>query len=500
MVSIFRRYQQTLMLVVTVLVIISFVWFYNVNKDPSAAGSDEVGSIYGRTVRIAEFGREVRKFEIARNLMLFELLQTLAGQARSMDEAKENFAWNSIVVRHEADALGVSATDDEVIAAIQKLPAFQTNGAYDSTKYNLFTERVLAPNGFTPDVLESLVRDDLRVQKLKALLGSTVAAAPSEIRAAFERRSRKSEVSVVRLKMEDVEKTVQVSDEDVKKTFEDRKETLRSDELRKVRFVAFTLPPTEKPLAGKERVAAMEKLADQASELSVAMTEKDAKLEAVAQKFNAEVKETAPFSVNEPPAELGKSDEVARVAFEKLTLDQPNSDVVMTENGYYVLQLAEVMPAKPLTFEEAQPKLAEQLKKERAQEALNLKAADVRAKIQAEKKLGKSISEAAAAAGVQVESIPAFSPMEPPKSELPDSRIIMGSSMDLAEGELSEPVPTPTGVLLVHIDKRLPVDEAKFEQEKAMIAENVVRAQRESLFELWLKTRRDVADIKTSQG
>ncbi len=53
--------------------------------------------------------------------------------------------------------------------------------------------------------------------------------------------------------------------------------------------------------------------------------------------------------------------------------------------------------------------------------------------------------------------------------------------------QLSEPIPTPTGMLLVHLDKRLPVDEKKFEEEKAMIADNVARGKREAAFDDWLK-------------
>ena len=79
-----------------------------------------------------------------------------------------------------------------------------------------------------------------------------------------------------------------------------------------------------------------------------------------------------------------------------------------------MLQLEKINPTRPLTFEEAKASLTDTLKHERAQEALNLKAADVRNKIEAEMKGGKTFAEAAEAAqAVKAEDFPAFSAKEP---------------------------------------------------------------------------------------
>jgi peptidyl-prolyl cis-trans isomerase D len=501
MVHLLRKYQQTLMLLVTVLVIISFVWFYNYNKDPYA-NTATVGTIYGRRVSAVEFKRGMRLFEVARNLMLFDLLQTLVGQAQSLEQARENFVWNMMVVRHAADQLAITATDEEVIADVQKLPAFQTNGVYDSSKYNMFVEHSLAPNGMTPVQLEELVRDHLRLQKLKTLLGTAVSATPAEVRDAFERLHRKTELSVVRLKFDDFKNAVKLTEEDLKKAFEEQKETLKSDELRKVKYVAFLLPPEdkEKKQTREERMQQMQNLADKAEQFTVAMTEKDAKFEEVAKKAGVEVKESAPFAMQEPPEELGKSEHVAETTFERLTMEQPNSDAVTTPQGYYVLQLSGITPSHPLTYEEAKPKLENRLKEERAQEAMTLKAAEIRQKIDPELKAGKTFAEAATAIGVTAEKIPAFSFAEPPPGVTPDVRMIMGQSAELAENETSPPIPTQDGVALVHVDKRYPVDETKFASEKNMLAQNISRSKRDSVFEQWLKTQRDAAGVNTGQS
>src|SRR5205814_1328697 len=108
-------------------------------------------------------------------------------------------------------------------------------------------------------------------------------------------------------------------------------------------------------------------LAKQAEDFSVAMAEKDAKLEDVAAKSGAKVEETAEFSRGTPPPELGGSPEAGMAAF-KLTTAQPNGDVVGTDRGYYVIQLAGITPPRPQTFEEAKGRLADELKGDRARE------------------------------------------------------------------------------------------------------------------------------------
>jgi peptidyl-prolyl cis-trans isomerase D len=106
---------------------------------------------------------------------------------------------NTLVLRHEADALGITTTDDEIVTAIQQLPVFQTNGAYDSSKYNQFISNVLAPNGFSADQLEEIIRDRTRLEKLKGLIGATVPAPANEVRSTYEMRNRKTELSYVQV-------------------------------------------------------------------------------------------------------------------------------------------------------------------------------------------------------------------------------------------------------------------------------------------------------------
>jgi peptidyl-prolyl cis-trans isomerase D len=494
MVHLFRRFQQPLMILITFLTIISFVVLFNMNHMTERGSGDHVGSIYGTPVTMAQAQKIMRKFELAQELNLGELLMALA--LRKDSQAKENFLWNTFVLRHEAAQLGIDPTEEEAGDAIQKMPVFQTNGVYDSARYAAIVAG-MGRLGMAGDDLVDIVRDDLRVKKLRALLESTAPPSQAELRTAFEGMYQMADVSVIRLKTDDFLASVKVPDEDLKKLYEERKIGLKTDETRKVRYVAFVLPTTDKPLEGPARAEELQKLQKRAEDFTIAMTEKDAKFDEVAAKSEAKVEETPAYSRAKPPAELAP--QVAGAAF-TLTKNQPNSDALESNRGYYVVQLEDITLGRQLTFEEAKDRLSDELKHERAQEAMNLKAAEIRNKIAAEMKAGKSFAEAAqAAAGAKPEEFPAFNAEDLQMrkfADKPDAPVIMHTADSLNVGETSMLVPTEKGGVMVHLDKREPIDEAKFKADLPRVAEGVGEIRATVLFQEWLKLRRAAAQPK----
>lgn len=486
------------MVIVTIFVIITFVWFWNGSQTGrlERSGADTVATIYGHRVSETEMQREARKFYVALELGLVDLVQDLAGYDRS--QAIENFVWNLMVLRREAQRLQIVPTDDEVKTELASLRPLQTNGQFDPAKLNELVQRSLTPRGFTDTIIDDLIRDDLRLKKLKALVGSSVVLSPAELRDSYAQEHQKMSVAVVRFEAASFAASVQISDDDAKKAFAQRKENFKSDEQRKVKVASFTLSDADKKLAGKERNSALEKLVGHATEFTQAMLEKNAKFDEVAAKTGAVVTTTGDFTQSAPDPQFSSTPALASAAFQ-LTPDDPNSDVVQGENGFYILHLENVTASKPLTFEEAKPRLVDDLKKERGKESLNLKAADVRTKIEADLKAGKSFAEAASAQGCKPETVPAFSLSEPPKNEVPDQERITEKATDLGEKQLSEPVPTENGSLLVYLEKRAPVDEAQFAKEVVILGPLFEKQKSAMAFREWLRTRRDEAKLQLAQ-
>ena len=109
------------------------------------------------------------------------------------------------------------------------------------------------------------------------------------------------------------------------------------------------------------------------------------------------------------------------------------------------------------------------------------------------------INRTPVAAGVTAEKFPTFSAANPPRDQ-PDARLIAGRATEMSEGQFSDFMPTANGGLVLHIDKRLPIDEAAFEKERLKLAEQFQQQKGEAAFEDWLRERRTLAHIQTAKG
>lgn len=497
MVNIFRRFQQPLLIVLTVFVIIAFVILYGgPGTRLDRLGSDRVATIYGRSVQPVEYTTIGRQFEICRMLGMFDLIIPLAQNARVMSEVTDNYIWNTIVLRTQARKLGIEPTEAQVAEAIQRLPAFQNNGQYDHTRYSQAVQGVLAPRGMGSAQLEEIIRDSLRIQVLKDLLGAGYAPAPDELEAAYVRQYQKVEAALVRVSKEEIAKGVQVPADDVQKAFEARKDTLKSAEKRKVQFVAFTLP--EKAKDGPVPAASdLQKVADRADDFSAALFAPDAKFEEVAKRFELEVKTSPLFASGDRLEEFSKQANIAAAAF-RITPEKPFSDTLQTEKGYTVLHLVETQAAKPLSLEEARPQLVESLKGDRVREMLSLKAAELRKKIEEGVTAGKTFVQAAEAAGTKAEILEAFSRTES-KLKGPDASLIQNAVSELKPGQTSPALDGPDGTLLVHLLKRQPVDPADLEKQKPSMLPMLETQRLDGLLAEWVDRQRVASGLQLAQ-
>ena len=64
------------MILVTLLVIVSFIWLYN-DTQFNKLGTEQLGKIYGRTISMAEVQRVGRKFDVCQDLAMRNMFQGL---------------------------------------------------------------------------------------------------------------------------------------------------------------------------------------------------------------------------------------------------------------------------------------------------------------------------------------------------------------------------------------------------------------------------------------
>jgi hypothetical protein len=503
-----RKHHKWLMIVIAILAI-PFIFYFN-KSDLSRKQDNDLGRIYDRPITNVEFQRSARLMTLAQMLGLSQLVQDLMMRPMTETDAYINFTFNRLVLEHEASALGIRPSSKEIVAFVKTLLPFQGSNGFDPAKYTEFAQNRLPALGFTDAQIEELVSDQLALNRLKDLLGSGLHVSDSETAEYYDQAYGKLHVAVVRFKDADFEKNVKLGDEEVAKYYEAHKAELKTEEKRTVEFVAFAFGEAEKKLTGKERVDALQKLANRANDFVQAALEKGAKFTDVAAKFSASVTATGEFSAMAPDPKIPANTQLVQYAFQ-LKQEEPVSDAIQGPEGFYVVHLLGMTPSRQLTLDESKPKITEALTKERLKQLVSTRAADVSRTIREATKAGTPLDNALAQLGLQAERVPPFSILENPtptpapsaspkpeekKPDVPDLASIKSAIRELNPGDASDFVATGTGGLVAVLESREPGDPAGFAQAKASFEKNYLQSKRTVVFDEWLHDRRRAAGLQ----
>ncbi|MBA3543480.1 MAG: peptidylprolyl isomerase [Chthoniobacterales bacterium] len=505
MITVMRKHHKVLMIIITVLVCISFSWYWN-KTDFAQMGDATVGKLYDRDVSQVEYQRNARLLRLASQLGMRDMVQDLTLGAQNENEAFERFSWNLMVMRHEADQLGIKPTTAEIAATVKSLPAFKGEKGFDLTAYTQFADHVLGSLGFSEAQIEELAGDQIRLDRVKKLLSAGVAIPEAEMRKGYEEAYAKMDVSVVRFRFDDFTKDVQPSDDEIAKYFEAQKDQLKTDEKRKVKVVEFNLTEEQKKLTGKPRIDVLQKLADQANDFTDALQAAGGDFDKASAKFNLKPKETGDFTQAAPDPLLAGTPTLVQAAF-SLMKEAPNSEAVQTTDGFMVEHLVNIEPARPLTPEEARPKIVESLKKQGVRTMVAAKATEAAQKMRDAIQSGKTAEAAAAEAGLKAEKLPAFALVDTPpgetpapkpdaKAEAPDIPYIKQAASKLEPKSVSDYVGTPQGGLLVVVEKRETLGPAEFEKARGALEKQALGSKSQVVFYEWLREQRRAAGVQ----
>ncbi len=503
-----RKHKDWLMIVIAILAI-PFVFYFVQRPDYGAMRSDQFARIYDRNVSMLEAQQFVRLLSLAQALGMSDFVGTMtAGAGLNQNQAGVQFIVNLLVLRHEADRLGLRPDASEIADVVRKLPAFQGDSGFDINKFNDLVQNGLAPLGLSEEHIEQLVRDQISLNEIQRLLAAGVSLPKNELDENFRRGYDKFYVSVIRFRAADFDKDITINDEDVQKYYDAHKAELKTDEKRKVEFVQLTLTDEEKKLTGKERIEALEKLADRAADFTQALLQKDADFKQAAGKFQLPLHETGEFTAAEPDPQLKVDPQLGAAAF-KLSAQEPNSDPVQVADGYYILHLTGNTEARPLTLEEAKPKIVDALKKARSRELMSTKGAELVQQLREAKTSGQPLEAAIQKAGVKPEKLPAFSLIEEesekaedkkPKNESPEVLALKDAVALLNPGDVTDFLPSGTDGLIAIVEKREPPAEANAGEKKAAFEKRILANKERIVVVEWLRDRQQAAGLEFKKG
>ena len=533
MISKFHKLIQSRLLWGAFLVIIVFsfviwgmVWPSDLKK---AEQANAAGTLDGATVSHGEFRSAYLNTYLARALALGREVQSTP----ESDAVLRRLSWQRLATLREANQLGIVAADTELRSAIRSNFA-ETNGVFDPARYQAFLQNVIRPLGFSTAQFEQHLREEIQIQKLAHLIGRQATVTPLEIHRTFDTLMDTFAVDYVFVGPADVEADVKVSDEDVRKLFDDDPAAFTIPEKRETSYAAFPVADyfdgklevsdddvqdyyelhiadyttqetgtngqprevvadlddvREGIVAALRRQAAFEKADAAAAELAYrALPDREGtvpEFAAEAEKAGRKAQKLAPFSRFEVPLEDGGA-ALAAAAFELApnSYDRVSSTIAGTEN-VYVLYLENVLEPRVPAFDEVRDQVREVARQKAVAAALAAKGQAVQEAAAAGIAAGQSFADAVAGAGAKAQSAEPFTGMSGSTSSNEVAQTLVQAVVSYNQGEVTEPVPHGDGLIVAYLKARTPADPATYDSYQSEIA-SAIRARRgQGLFRDW---------------
>ncbi len=541
MIGILRKHQQALLWVVAVVVISSFLVFFNPGQSSSRDSvRRSYGTLYGKPLK----GDEVR--EANRQAVLASIVRFGGPDTKEAKRARFNLnqeTYQRLLLRAKTKELGIQVDDKAVATWIRENLKDPKTGVVN---YKAFVDRVLTPKDFTSADFEEYVRQDLALRHLIDVLGvSAGLITPREAEAEFRRENEQARASLVVFAASNYVSGVKLDSVSLHQFYTNQLPNYRIPERVVVNYVywessnylakaetqmgqisglatkieqfynergadAFkdengTVLAKEPALALIRRQSAMAEAAklseasarEFANELYAIEPVKAENIVLLAAKKGLIIHKSEPFATSgvapglEDLANLGS--EVA-----KLTPEQPFSIPVSGLSGTVVAALASKIPSEVPPFEAVESRIREDKKRFDSREAARNAATSFAISLTNGLAQGKTLAEIAAAEKQHVTELAPFSLSSESIADLsPSLNIsqIKDTVFNLKPGTASRVVTTFDGGFVAFLKSIDPIDSSVVKAGLNSFTEEIRQRRRQEIIEAWLRNEFQVSGL-----
>lgn len=494
MLEFFRRHRGAFLITVTVIIIISFaVWggSSNIRRSPEGQPTDPAYTVYGRKYTIADVQRLGRSMQMVYQLQMFEMLGL--SSLGKQDDPNNNLVINLLVLKHEMERLGVSPSDEDARAAMEKIPGFQENGQFSEQRAAM-VEDMFKANGFTTQDMLNVVKLNIGFSKVRELVGDNYVAGPIEAEKTYASQYQTLKVQTAELKLEDFKKKVEVKDEDIQKYFDENKEGYKTAEKRAISYVLFETPQADEKKSPEEQQKALKPVIDAVNAFNTEVRKPAAKFEEVAKSQKLTVQKVDAFTQDAAPEAIKAEQELLNAIFALKTDVRTIGEPVKGTKGYYVFTVTKTEEPKQQELAEVKEKIKQTLVDQKAQESLSKAASDARNALAEGLKAGKKIEDVAKEQKLTLTPVTNVDVSEP-ATTLANSNQIAQQARDVAAGEMAKVIDVEGGALIVYVAAK----ELHKRDNSASLRESMSTSrsdqERSRLFEAWFSRRRDEAEV-----
>ena len=505
MLEFFRHHRGAFLKTLTILIGLS-MFYYGVSQtagtnEQQAQITDVAVTVFGKDYTMGDVQRAQTSLQIAQYYMqayeLPSMLMTLSTDG-NFSGGGLNTLTNLFVARQLMEQLGVRPSDAEARAALEKLPSLQNNGKFDITRAQRL-EEIANSQGFESADLLNIMKDTIGLQKLQELVSKNYVTSPLAAEKEYASSHHTIKGARIAFESETFKLAAKVTDDEVKKSYEENKESYKTEEKRAVNYVLFENPQDldKKPLEERqktqnqqmERVNAFNKLTT---------TDKKTFVEA-AQQTKEKVETVPAFARSEPPAALKAESNLLEMIFARSKDAKTAPEALEGTNGWFVFDVTKIEDPKQQELAEVKDKIKDKLLDQKAAEARTKAVNDARTALNAGLKAGKKIDDLVKELKLTLTALPDLDIANPPQ-DVPNAFLIAQTAAKTAPGSISNAVDYDKGTLLIYVsakELRKRPDGADLRKSQA---DSLSQQERMSLFQAWFKKKHDEAKIVSKLG
>jgi peptidyl-prolyl cis-trans isomerase D len=478
-----QKLFSRILLGAVVLVLAGGMLLYLVPTMPGTgdAAPDTVATVGDQTVSMAEVRQQLQEIQ-QRNQVPKQLESLYVRQILNQLIFQKE-------MEYEANRLGIHVSDQERADRIRQFLPTAYNGD-TFVGIDRYAAEVQARFQMTVPVFEDLIRQGLLQEKFRKLVTDGISVGPAELQEEFRYRNEKVKLDYAMIKPEDLEAKITPDEAEIKATYEKNKSKYQVPEKRVVRYALVDVNQVRQntQISDDELKVQYQQDIQQYQVpnrvhvqhiLLMTVGKTDAEVEEIRQKAEdvlKQAKKNGKFEdlakkYSEDPGTKDKGGDLGFITqgqtvpeFEKTAFTLPTgsiSDLVKTQYGFHIIKVLDKETAHTKPFEEVKESIKSPLMLSKADKQASEIADKLSAAIRQSNKT--SLDELAKQFHLTVGETRPVSALDP-ILELGNAKEVKDAVFGQRAGELSLPIHSDRGYLVVSVKSVLPAHQGTLEE------------------------------------
>ena len=373
----------------------------------------------------------------------------------------------------EAQRLGIRVTDQELSDRIKQILPAAWNG--DTWLKDRYTTEVQTRTGMSIPEFEDFLRDQMLQERFRQLVTDAITVSPAEIQAEYRRRNEKVQIEYALVRPAELASTIQPTDAELSAYYSKHAGLYQIPEKRSARYALLDLAKLRATTAvGDDALRAyynshideykVENRVHVEHILFKTVGKTDAEIAEIRQKAEDVLKKAKSGANFEDLAKKFSEDDGTKPKggdlgwivegqtvpeFQQAAFTLPKgslSDLVKTQYGFHIIKVLDHEQAHTKSFEEVRSTIEPRVLDERVSAEANDAAEKIAAAIRQSNH--QPLDDLAKKFNMTVAELPLASATDPPAA-FANSQDVRTAIFQLRPGELSQPIQTPQGIVIV---------------------------------------------------